>query len=451
MASIYKPVGKSKYIIEYTDENGDRRKKVGATDKVVTEQFAREIESRVFALRNGMIDPKAKSCRDHESRSLAYHIAEWQADLIAKGHTVKHADQSADRVRRLIAIMFGATPDKIDGKRLGPLQQADLRREIARLVGKARLSSLAVEQVQAALATIRQSGRSAQTCNHYRACIRALGRWAWKTGRLGEDPLVGLTGFNAREDRRHDRRTISLDELHRLILAAEQGPKYNRMTGPARALCYRLAASTGLRYSEISSIVPESFDWESSSVRVEAAYTKNGEVAELPLPGDLVDDLKVYMTTLEPGVPVFPLPGPGKGAVMLRADLKAAGIPYRDVSGLVFDFHALRCEMATLADLAGVSPRVVQKLMRHSTLELTGRYTRPRAVDIKSAASMLPSLRPEGNHPDTIVMTGTDSRPVASPRESATSTEDDGCKPLIYKGDTSIELRSDRPKHRRAS
>jgi hypothetical protein len=63
---------------------------------------------------------------------------------------------------------------------------------------------------------------------------------------------------------------------------------------------------------------------------------------------------------------------------MLRHDLKAAGIPYRDASGLVFDFHSLPCEMATLADAAGVTPRVVQRMMRHSTLELAGRYTCPR-------------------------------------------------------------------------
>ena len=79
---------------------------------------------------------------------------------------------------------------------------------------------------------------------------------------------------------------------------------------------------------------------------------------------------------------------------MLRVDLLAAGIDYRDESGLVFDFHSLRCELATLADAAGVSPRVVQRMMRHSTLELTGRYTRPRAVDIEAAAGMLPSLKP---------------------------------------------------------
>ncbi len=54
----------------------------------------------------------------------------------------------------------------------------------------------------------------------------------------------------------------------------------------------------------------------------------------------------------------------------------------------------LDARLATLADAAGVSPRVVQKMMRHSSLELTGRYTRPRAVDIDAAASMLPILKP---------------------------------------------------------
>ena len=36
MASVFKPAGKSKYVILYTDENGNRRKKTGATDKQVT-------------------------------------------------------------------------------------------------------------------------------------------------------------------------------------------------------------------------------------------------------------------------------------------------------------------------------------------------------------------------------------------------------------------------------
>src|SRR5436190_21101664 len=52
-------------------------------------------------------------------------------------------------------------------------------------------------------------------------------------------------------------------------------------------------------------------------------------------------------------------------------------------------------------------------MMRHSTLELTGRYTKPRAVDIEAAASMLPSLKPEPDRTRSLAATGTD--PVATP------------------------------------
>ena len=93
---------------------------------------------------------------------------------------------------------------------------------------------------------------------------------------------------------------------------------------------------------------------------------------------------------------------------MLKVDLAAAGIPYRDPAGLVFDFHSLRCQCATLADQAGVSPRVAQKLMRHSTLELTGRYTRPRMHDVEGAIGALPSLRPNPPAREAGSATGTD-------------------------------------------
>jgi hypothetical protein len=52
------------------------------------------------------------------------------------------------------------------------------------------------------------------------------------------------------------------------------------MTGPMRALCYRIAVATGLRYSEIASITSEAFDGHAPSVTVAAAYMKNAE------PGD---------------------------------------------------------------------------------------------------------------------------------------------------------------------
>jgi hypothetical protein len=67
-------------------------------------------------------------------------------------------------------------------------------------------------------------GQSLSTCNHYRTAIRAFAKWCYDTHRTREDALRGVRGYNAKEDRRHDRRTISLDELQRLIAVAEGGP-----------------------------------------------------------------------------------------------------------------------------------------------------------------------------------------------------------------------------------
>ena len=419
MASFRKR-GKVWYF-RFVDADGTPKTRKGCTDRRATEELARDAESLAAKIRAGLMDTKDIARRDHQARPLPEHLDAWRETLLHEGNTPKHADQTADRVRRLIAVMFGANPDDIDGKTMSRAKQEEARGIIGRLVAKARLSDLGAERVQAALATIRDSGRSAQTCNHYRAGIRAFARWAWKTGRLKENPLIGLAGYNVKEDRRHDRRTLSLDELTRLIEVADRGPDFQGMTGRARALCYRLAASTGLRYSEIDSLRPASFDWKAPSVTIQAAYTKNGDPATLPLPRDLADDLAPYVATLAPGTPVFPLPE--KGAVMIRADLDAAGIPYVDASGLFFDFHALRCQTATLADAAGVSPRVVQRLMRHSSLELTGRYTKPRAVDIEAAASMLPSLKPTGDRTEGLAMTGTDG-PIGH-RQMSDPTEPD--------------------------
>ncbi len=69
MASVFKPKGSSKYVILYFDENGDRRKKVGTTDKTVTERIARDIENRVALRERGSLTQRRKPTRKHATRS----------------------------------------------------------------------------------------------------------------------------------------------------------------------------------------------------------------------------------------------------------------------------------------------------------------------------------------------------------------------------------------------
>ncbi|MGO9598822.1 MAG: site-specific integrase [Isosphaeraceae bacterium] len=278
MASVFKPAGKSKYVIVYRDENGKLHKKTGATDKQVTERIARDIENRMALRREGTVDPKAEAYRDHEALPLAYHLAAWIKALEAKGTTPKHSRLFSDRARRVVALVLGATLADIEpGK---PTKKNIERAETAltKWVKSARLNHLTADRVQSTLAALRAEGRSLATCNHHRAAIRAFSKWLHETHRTRENALRGVKGFNAKEDRRHDRRTLALDELRKLIEAAATGRDFQRMTGPARALCYRLAIATGLRYSELASLKAESFDFgEAPSVTVEAAYTKNGQ------------------------------------------------------------------------------------------------------------------------------------------------------------------------------
>jgi integrase len=396
MASLRKR-GKVWYY-RYVDADGVKRESKGCTDKRATEELARHKEAEIAKIKAGLLDSRELAFCRHAARPVADHLADYHAYLLAKGSTRKYAGMVAYRARRVL--------DRAKVNRLADLTPSRVQDALKAILGEAPPE---------------REGRGARpmgkpskgTANHYRDAVRGFSRWLLMDGRTPTDTLAAVTGFNAKEDRRHDRRTLGVGELRMLIETAHTGPTWNRMTGPVRALLYRLAVGTGLRYSEIMSVRSESFDWTATTptVTAAAACTKNGEPATLPLPADLAEDLARYVATIAPGRPVFPLTK-NKGAEMLRRDLERASIPYRDAAGLVYDFHSLRCQCATLADAAGVSPRVVQKLMRHSTLEMTGKYTRPRAVDIERAAQSLPSLRPASDRPEssTLVAAGSGGR-----------------------------------------
>lgn len=282
------------WYFKFTDADGCRVERKGCPDRRMTEQMAAAMEAEAGRIRSGLSDAKTEARRRHAGRPLRDHLAEWHAHLIAKGGTAKHADLMLDRARRVAAVVRGASVGEIDPpKSARKADRERIAKHVEVMIGPARLADLTRDRVQAALATLRDAGRSLQTCNHHRTAIRGFARWAWKDGRTIDDALGGVAGFNAKEDRRHDRRTLGVDELRRLIAAAHGGPTYQKMSGPARALCYRLAVATGLRYSEIRSITPEAFDLspERPTVTVAAAYTKNGEPATLPLPADLAADL----------------------------------------------------------------------------------------------------------------------------------------------------------------
>jgi hypothetical protein len=61
MASVFKAKGATKYTILYTDENGKRRKKAGATDKAVSQRIANDLENKVLLRTQGWLNRRAKA------------------------------------------------------------------------------------------------------------------------------------------------------------------------------------------------------------------------------------------------------------------------------------------------------------------------------------------------------------------------------------------------------
>jgi integrase len=374
------------WFYRFVDAEGIMRERRGSQYLEATKRMAGSAETEARLIESGSLDPRDVAYRDHEARPIGAHLDDWQTVLLSKGDSAKHVGGTIGQARRL-------------------LERA----------GITRLSGLSADRLQEALASMRAEGASLSTLNSYRTSARAFGAWLARSGRLRSNPMAALSGYNASEDPRHERRTLGLDELRLLIDAAHRGEPYQRMPGPARALVYRLATSSGLRFSELASLRPASFDLEACPplVTCGAGYTKNGQTATLALPTDLADDLRSYLAGRPADGPAFDLPA--KGAKMLRVDLVAAGLPYRDDAGRVFDFHSLRCQFATVLDQTGASPRTTQRLMRHSTLDLTNRYTRPRSVDLHSAVESIPSTRPSSPDSEAQAKTGTYGDTFANP------------------------------------
>lgn len=97
------------------------------------------------------------------------------------------------------------------------------------------------------------------------------------------------------------------------------------------------------------------------------------------------------------------------GAEMVRHDLQAAGLPFEDERGDVFDFHSLRGQYITQLGRSGVSLVEAQKLARHCDPKLTANhYTHLSLLDLTSAVSRLAAPRTPDQERETMKATGTE-------------------------------------------
>ena len=457
MASIFRPTYRDKktgrtrklrrWYVKYKDADGIVRRVKGHTDREATKQLAARLERDAARRQEGMIDP----CVESHRKPLAEHLDDYRRCLLAKGDTEKHAGQTA---RYAAAVLDGcrfvfipdlsasAVAEFLHGLRrdaaapeLPPGQEAFTKAELVRLLdvnpasvammlrragltatgnGKARRYPRATV---AALLAGRRRNVGPSTSNAYLTAVKGFTRWLVRDRRTAVDPLICLSRMNAAGDVRVRRRPLEEAELRAVLASASASAAVFRdLAGRDRAALYSVAMTTGFRVAELASLTPSSFDLgaEPATATVKAAYSKNRRESVQPLPADVATALRDYLDGRPAAAPVWPGGWAGDAADMLRLDLDAAGIAFRDAEGRVADFHALRHSYITLLQRSGVHPKLAQELARHSDIRLTMNvYTHARLHDLAGAVEGLPSLLPAGRQEEaaSIKATGTtDSR-----------------------------------------
>jgi integrase/recombinase XerD len=336
--------------------------------------------------------------RASEERPLSEHVQDWRKSLFDRGATRDYAELSVSRVSRIL-----------------------------RGIGARFWSELDANRVSAFLASLREDGPSGglsiESTNHYLRRMKQFARWMVKSQRAPENPLDCLALQNSRTDRRHVRRALTKNELLHLLKTTRSGESRCGMSGEERYWLYRLAVETGLRASELRSLTWASFDLHGAppTVTVRAAHSKHRRDDSLPLKAATAESLACWRDASgEAGADcrIF-ANAPAMTARMLRGDLRAAEIPYRDASGRVFDFHAFRHTFITNLARGGVHPKTAQALARHSTITLTmDRYSHTVIGEQAGALSTLPDLSTVEPQQERQRATGTEAAGTA-PRISS--------------------------------
>ena len=208
---------------------------------------------------------------------------------------------------------------------------------------------------------------SQQTRKHYVRAIVQFCNWYIERYRIEQlSPVHGLKAGTVKE-LKHPRRPLTDEEITKLLESTEQSNQIELgLPGPERKLLYLVALNTGLRLNELRCL--RGCDFINNQIALPGKHTKNGEIAFQPLPKYVADELR-QTPRFEQG-PLF-RKVPAKGAKMLKRDLAAAGVPYKDYLGRYADFHSLRHTYCRILYDSGVDVKTAQQLMRHHDIKLT--------------------------------------------------------------------------------
>jgi len=324
--------------------NGDgvvRRVATGCKSADAARAVLADLERRVEQVKSGIVTQAEVNVADHADTPVAEHVAAYVAALArkrGKGARRMVSPVHVANVRHNLRLVI----EECDFKRLRDLKRDAVERWVYRLLELPDAGT--VDDSGSVITNCRPAAR---TVNAKLASLSALGNWLVESGRLTVNPFTRLRKLNEADDVRRQRRSLTANEIIRLLTVAQLRPvaEYGRPTvhlvaaaGPAksratwtreeltfetivaaadrgrsclradvaerlewsgreRALLYAVLVTTGLRKGELAalSVGDVQLDGELPVIMLRGADAKNGQRATLPLQADVAAQLGAWI------------------------------------------------------------------------------------------------------------------------------------------------------------
>lgn len=385
---LFRRPGSPRWILDWTDGSGVRRREALSTDKRAAERI------RVERIRQRDLELAGLGSVEGQSRPLTEILALYLQDLRQRA-TQSHVVNVEARLGFMFRFMHAT--------RVRDLQATELTRY--------RAAQLAL-------------GKSNRTINCHVGALKAMLNWAVSAGVIAENPIRHFKPLPYGEaDMRHVRRVLSDEEIEAFLAAARaddddqaayaaadmtiasasKGVAYGERWRPPRVpqrLLWTALLETGARWSELTSTTWSDLDRERLTLRLRAATTKSRKSRLIPLRRELADELwalrsvhqRARQRMVQASDPIFLTP---EGCAWLRETNNARRILYRvlDLAGIarktpdgVLDIHALRHTAASRMARNGVPLIVAARVLGHASTELTSRvYSHLGVEDLRAA------------------------------------------------------------------
>ena len=247
-----------------------------------------------------------------------------------------------------------------------------IRKVLLPAFGRRLITDITTRDVVAVQSGVRRAGGAPATANRYLTLISRMLNLAVQWGYLEKNPAASVRKFpenNARE------RYLKPDEISRMLEALASWPNRS-FAGLIRFLLF-----TGVRRGEAMGLTWDRVDLQNGSIFLND--TKSGKPRTVLLNTLAVEVLR-EMESLRKDSHRYVFPGHRKNAPFVN--------PRRAFNGLCarlkiedFHIHDLRHSFASLAVNAGASLYDVQKLLGHSSSQITMRYSHLNDQTLRAA------------------------------------------------------------------